>query len=151
MGTAWVLPYSLLCTEFVSPCVCKATGSRFLAQHRVAQSTGRRGSRRRSARLGLCLPRCGAGAVGAGSGSCHSEEQGLLRHKEVFDRGRQSRSESRPRAGSRRARPLQWERVPSTQPQASAALLGDETRRMFRHYRISRGVIFEKEDVYGMS
>lgn len=49
-------------------------------------------------------PPRGAGAAGerrlpphggVGSGSCHSKEQGLLRHKEVFDRERQSGSESR--------------------------------------------------------
>ena len=40
---------------------------------------------------------------GVGSGSCHSKEQGLLWHKEVFDRERQSWSESRPWAGSQGA------------------------------------------------
>lgn len=82
-------------------------------------------------------PGWGVGVGGArphgatGSGSCHPEGQGPLRHKGGFNSARQKRSESRPRAGSQRAHPPcpggKGALHPSAEPQA---LLGNETSRL---------------------
>lgn len=158
MGTAWFFSIFPLYTECALPCAYKTTLLLLFFKHSILI-----GREQCAAAHADVLPgreraalRCRAGVAGegqlprhsgVGSGSCHCKGRGLLRHKEGFDRERQSWSESRPWAGSQRAprpRPPRWEGVPSTHLQISKALLGNEMLHMFCHYRILRGVIFKE-------
>lgn len=77
-------------------------------------------------------------------------EQGLLQHKEGFERQRQSQSQGRLWAGSKRAsNPL----LKGTLNPIAQAGTSCEVRLLHksRHYRLLSGVILKEENEYGVS